>query len=125
MAWYGAVVWREGPGGQREFCFTRDEGSGLWELPGSVMERTWRESSLSPDTSPFSTARWELWEEAGLWLAWREFGDFWWTGEDQILTWIGRDSGPGPQQSAFVLTRLQDEDEMMPHPQRSWLTLQE
>ena len=111
MPWYGAVVW-SGYGGQRMYCCQRDHKRHSLELPKGGME-IWRQTSNAPDNSPFSTARWELWEEAGIWLRWRESEEFQWVSYPggSALT-----MGPDPRQSAFVVTELHggvDKDEVV------------
>ena len=50
-----------------EFCVEFDIKRKAWELPKGGVQP-------SRDTSPYATARRELWEEAGVWLQWRERG---------------------------------------------------
>ena len=119
MPWYGAVVW--GGDGQREYCCQWGCRRGCWELPKGGLELVRRASSGLPDSSPFATARWELWEEAGLWLSWRARADFRWVSQNAEPLALG----PGQQQSAFVVTKLQDGDLMVPHPNQAWLTLEQ
>ena len=92
------------------------------ELPKGAMEKVRRQTSAASDSSPFACARWELWEEVGIWLQWRESEDFQWVSQ-------GGDAlpqGPGPRQSAFVVTELQDaDDDVVVCCRRAWLTLEE
>ena len=123
MPWYGAVVW-SGHGRQRLYCCQWDHKRRCFELPKGGME-TWRQTSNAPDSSPFSTARWELWEEAGIWLRWRESEDFQWVSYPRG---IALPMGPGPRQPAFVVTELHggvDEDEVVACRRREWLTLED
>ena len=85
------------------------------------METTKRHSSGVPDSSPFATARRELWEEAGLWLEWRQRGEFHWVSRDAVPLI----QGPGPHQSAFLVTQLQEGDREVDHLRRAWMTLEE
>ena len=121
MPWYGAVVWSE-RGQQRKYCCQWDPKRrfGL-ELPKGGMEKNRRKTSGAPDSSPFATARWELWEEVGLWLQWRWSEDFHWVSQRGHALPLG----PGPQQSAFLVTKLQDKDGEADCRRREWLTLEE
>jgi len=86
---------------------------------------TWRKTSNAPDSSPFATARWELWEEAGIWLQWRQSENFQW------VSYPGGSAlplGPAPRQPAFVVTELhvgEDDDEVVDCRRRQWMTLEE
>ena len=60
--------------------------------------------------------------EVGIWLDWRESEDFQWVSKrgDALP------QGPGPRQSAFVVTKLQDaDDDVVVCRRRVWLTLEE
>ena len=77
MPWYGAVVWsvrRQ----ERKYCCQWDSKRRCLELPKGGMRKKRRQTSGFPDSSPFATARWEMWEEAGIWLGWRRIEDFQW-----------------------------------------------
>ena len=104
--WYGALLWQH-DGDDLRVCCQYDHGRRGWELPKGGQELGRRASSGVPDSSPFATARHELWEEAGVWLAWRPPGaDDWVTQSGAPLP-----GGPGPQQNAYILTELRTEDE--------------
>ena len=81
-----------------------------------------RQTSGFPDSSPFATARWEMWEEAGIWLGWRRIEEFQWMQHDGHALPLG----PAKGQSAFVVTEFQDaEDYVADCNSRHWLTLKE
>ena len=116
MPWYGAIVWAQAADGQR-VCCQRDYKRGGWEFPKGGAETRFRRSSGWPDTSYWSTARWEFWEEAGVCLGWREEGQYYWVSQQgQRLP-----RGPEHGQSAFVVTGLQEQDVIQNHPARTWL----
>ena len=121
MPWYGAVVWSV-DGQERKHCCQWGSKRRCLELPKGGMKKVRRQTSGVPDSSPFATARWELWEEAGIWLGWRRIEDF---------QWIRRGGhalplGPAAGQSAFVVTELQDaEDCVADCCSRHWLTLED
>ena len=121
MPWYGAVVWWV-DGQERKYCCQWDPKRKCLELPKGGMKKVRRQTSRVPDSSPFATARWELWEEAGIWLGWRRIEDF---------QWIQRGGhslplGPAARQSAFVVTKFQDAgDYVADCNSRQWLTLKE
>ena len=100
----------------------RDKKRGGWELPKGGAELAQpRPSTGCTDSSPFATGRGELWEEAGVWLAWREPGSYMWVSPTgSTLT-----STPAKRQSAFLCTDLRATDEMVPHDRRAWMTLEE
>ena len=86
--------------------------------------KKWRRTSNAPDTSPWTTARWETWQETGIWLGWREDKYFQWVSSRCIELPMG----PGQRQSAFVVTELHsgvDRDEVVECRRREWLTLEE
>ena len=121
MPWYGAVVW-SGNGRQRMYCCQWDHKRRCWELPKGGME-TWRKTSNAPDSSPFATARCELWEEAGIWLQWRQRKDFQWVSPEGVALLLG----PDPRQPAFVVTELhvgEGDDEVVECCRRQWMTLE-
>ena len=123
MPWYGAVVW-SGHGERRRYCCQWDHDRGGLELPKGGMEN-WRRTSHAPDISPWTTARWETWQETGIWLGWREDEDFQWVSYPRGIV---LPMGPGQRQSAFVVTELHrgvDGDEVVECRRREWLTLEE
>ena len=92
------------------------------ELPKGGMRKKRRQTSGFPDSSPFATARWELWEEAGIWLGWRRIEDFQWMRHGGHALPLG----PAEGQSAFVVTEFQDaEDCVADCCSRHWLTLED
>ena len=107
MVWFGVILWRQGEK-SLEFCVEWDCKRKDWELPkgGAQLKRP-RRSTRCIDSSAFSTARNELWEECEVWLAWREEYAFEWvTSRGCVLS-----SGPFAG-SAFVCTMLQSDDEV-------------
>ena len=120
MPWYGALLWQH-DGNDLRICCQYDHGRRGWELPKGGQEPRRRASSGVPDSSPFATARHEMWEEAGVWLAWRPPGAYdWVTQKGAPLPW-----GPGPQQDAFVVTKLRTENEQAVSTHRRWINLEE
>ena len=121
MPWYGAVVWsvrRQ----ERKYCCQWDSKRRCLELPKGGMRKKRRQTSGFPDSSPFATARWEMWEEAGIWLGWRRIEEFQWMQHDGHALPLG----PAKGQSAFVVTEFQDaEDYVADCNSRHWLTLKE
>ena len=92
------------------------------ELPKGGMRKKRRQTSGFPDSSPFATARWEMWEEAGIWLGWRRIEEFQWMQHDGHALPLG----PAKGQSAFVVTKFQDAgDYVADCNSRQWLTLKE
>ena len=121
MPWYGAVVWWV-DGQERKYCCQWDPKRKCLELPKGGMEKVRRQTSGVPDSSPFATARWELWEEAGIWLGWRRIEDFQWMRRGGHALPLG----PAAGQSAFVVTEFQDaEDFVADCCSRYWLTLED
>ena len=121
MPWYGALLWQH-DGDDLRVCCQYDHGRRGWELPKGGRELGRRASSGVPDSSPFATARHELWEEAGVWLAWRPPGSYAWVTPSGARL----PGGPGPQQNAYILTELRTEDEQAePGGMRGWLNLEE
>ena len=126
MVWMGVIL-RRRTGDKVEYCVEFDKKRTQWELPkGGKEDHHQRQSSGCVDASPFATARWELWEKAGVWLSWRWRHCYAWVtpiGEYQppklpvpiTLTWrriTGYDfstsqslSEPGPGQSFAKLGR--------------------
>ena len=124
MPWYGVVLSRKmlqgvGP---REYCVQLDPLSFKWELPTGERATEVRRSSRCPDSSPWATVRWELWELAGVWLAWRPHGEYKWF--DSSFRWLPQ--GPGPE-NAWVFVELKDEEDKIvePHKKRMWMTKEE
>ena len=121
MPWYGAVVWSV-DGQERKHCCQWDPKRRCLELPKGGMKKVRRQTSGVPDSSPFATARWELWEEAGIWLGWRRIEDFQWMRRGGHALPLG----PAAGQSAFVVTEFQDaEDFVADCCSRYWLTLED
>ena len=121
MPWYGAVVWSV-DGQERKYCCQWDSKRRCLELPKGGMKKVRRQTSGVPDSSPFATARWELWEEAGIWLGWRRIEDFQWMRRGGHALPLG----PAAGQSAFVVTEFQDaEDCVADCCSRHWLTLED
>ena len=136
-AWYGVVLWREEADGSLAVCSeyqaprrsTNPYGSArnrdAWELQlelpkGGTELVTPRESSGLLDSNPWQTARWELWEEAGVWLQWRDgsSGSGWYLKDGSSV--------PAPRfglDKAWLLTRLRDDDVVVPCESRRWLSL--
>ena len=74
------------------------------------------------DSSPFATARRELWEEAGVWIGWRPTGTYSWvTPEGGLLP-----TAPTLQQNAWLCVDLAAEDtrDVNRAPPR-WMTVEE
>ena len=118
MPWYGAVVWSV-DGQERKYCCQWDSKRRCLELPKGGMKKVRRQTSGFPDSSPFAIARWELWEEAGIWLGWRRIEDFQWMRRGGHALPLG----PAAGQSAFVVTEFQDaEDCVADCCSRHWLT---
>ena len=121
MPWYGAVVSsvREQ---ERKYCCQWDSKRKCLELPKGGMSKKSRQTSGFPDSSPFATARWEMWEEAGIWLGWRRIEEFQWMQHDGHALPLG----PAKGQSAFLVTEFLDaEDYEVDCNSRHWLTLKE
>ena len=133
--WFGVILWRRRPDGITKYCVQVDSkrSTGV-ELPkGGVRNLQSRQapphSSGCKDTSAFATARWEMWEETGIWLAWREVGTFRWVNkrghsiQEPVNFWSGT-------RSAYVVTEFQDwMDECSYHKdhlyRRRWMTSDE
>ena len=121
MPWYGAVVWSVRDQ-ERKYCCQWDSKRRCLELPKGGMKKVRRQTSGVPDSSPFAIARWELWEEAGIWLGWRRIEDFQWMRRGGHALPLG----PAAGQSAFVVTEFQDaEDCVADCCSRHWLTLED
>ena len=86
-----------------------DVKRGQWELSkgGHRSPPQQRESTGSSDRSVFATARCELWEEAGVWVAWRARGTYaWLSPKGDVLP-----DGPAPGQNAWLCIDLWPEDD--------------
>ena len=71
MVWFGVVL--HSTDCPPKYCVQFDWDRQQYELPkGGAELRRCRPSTGALDTSPFTTARWELWEEAKVWLGWRK-----------------------------------------------------
>ena len=130
MPWYGTVLrrwtdeantdwfFRPTPSLRvPEFCVEYECGDGKrkgWELP--------KGGSRGEDSGPFATARRELWEETGVWLAWRPAGTYAWVSPKGVrLT-----EGPAPQENAWLVVDLLPCDTRNSHkPPPRWMTLEE
>ena len=126
MPWFGVILWRWSHRGhgterlhwRREYCVQFDRRRRDYELPKGGAEVLAPRRIPVPtgkgtrtvevyDSSPFATARWELWEETGVWVGWRAEGTYTW-----ISTW-GRvlPGGPGADQNAWLCTELSNRDD--------------
>ena len=116
MPWYGVVLRRWSKEDRTdwsctatneyclpEFCVQYDTKRYDYELPKGGAETTRpRRSTRCIDSSPFGTARCELWEETGVWLAWRgRFAYQWVSPDGRILL-----GGPSADSSAWLCTDL-------------------
>ena len=79
MLWADVILWlpsssRAAVFGESKFvfCAVFDKKRQDWELSKGGFEPWRRKSSGCADAGLFATARWELWEEAGWWLSYRE-----------------------------------------------------
>ena len=121
MVWAGVALRRPRDDGSWEYCVQRDLKREQWELPkGGAELRTKRRSTGCTDSSLFATARGELWEEAGVWLAWRPAGTYEWLSPQGEALPLGPEEG----RSAFVCTELRPEDTLVAHSSRAWMTLE-
>ena len=59
------------------------------------------------DSSPFATARWELWEETGVWVGWRAEGTYTWISTQRRVL----PGGPCAHQNAWLCTELSNRDD--------------
>ena len=113
------IVQGNGP----EVCCVWDDKRGAehgrYELPegGAELERP--RACGYVDTSPFATARNELWEEAGIWIGWRQRADYYWV--DTKGKQLAGD--PPWTTAAFLVTTFFDRDVITPHEDRKWLEL--
>ena len=71
------------------------------------------------DRSPWDTARWELWEEAGIWLDWRDQGEFTWLERERVV------SEPSLNCNAWLVTAQKETDEEVIPQKCVWWTLKE
>jgi hypothetical protein len=118
MGWFGVVLFRQRLG-CLEFCVHFCEKREDWELPkGGAEIHSPRKSSQAFDSSYFATARWELFEECNVWLAWRKEGAFQWVSKWGALL----PSGSAPERG-FVCTMLQSDDEV--GIESTWMTLRD
>ena len=113
-----------------EFCVQFDRKRRSWELPkgGAMIVQPrrlirWqgRRELLVYDSSPFATARCELWEETLVWLAWRPRGTCTWvSAAGQVLP-----EGPSADQRAWVCTDLAPNDTYDTNLPPDWMTVRE
>ena len=121
MPWYGVVLRRWSKEDRTdwsftatneyclpEFCVQCDTKRRDYELPkGGAKTTRRRHSTRCIDSSPFGTARCELWEETGVWLAWRgRFAYQWASSHGRILP-----GGPSADSSAWLCTDLSPWDQ--------------
>ena len=139
MPWFGVILWRwsdrawcsSGP--CREYCVQFDRKRKGYELPKGGAEvlaprriavptlegtRMWEVC----DSSPFATARWELWEETGVWVGWRAEGTYTWINKQgRVLP-----AGPCAHQDAWLCTELHGtEDSYDIRRPPPWMTVAE
>ena len=96
-----------------EFCTVRvPKRREAYELPKAGAR--WH------DTSPFATARRALWEEAGVWLGWRDPGTFAWVDSEGELL-----HNAEPWISSWVLADLSWDGDMCERVSHHWLALDE
>ena len=121
MAWVGVILCQVLTG-LTTYCVEWDDKRKKWELPkGGAELRQPRDSTGSVDSSPFATARAELWEEAGIWLAWREMANFACLGQHgNLLT-----NGLEENRNGWIYTTIQENDTVIEHSNRTWMTLEE
>ena len=103
------------------YCFQLDGKRRNFELPkgGAELARP-RRSTGSIDSSPFATARAEMWEEAGIWVGWRHWTMFKCLNSRGVVLQQGLDRNT----NGWIYTRLGDNDIAIdPYPARSWMTL--
>ena len=121
MVWAGVILRRMEAGDPWEYCVQMDAKRGGWELPkGGAKKRKHCPSTVCTDTSLFATARRKLWEEAGVWVAWRPPGTYVWLSEQGDAL----PDGPAPGENVLLCTDLWPEDDEAPHhPSRAWMSL--
>ena len=122
MPWVGVILcqWVQQV---RFYCIVWDPKREHWELPkGGAELNTPRRTTNTVDSSPFATARGELWEEAGIWLGWRNWDAFAWLGKyGKLLT-----HGLRRDMCGWVYTRRCDHDIVQyDSSERVWMTLDE
>ena len=137
MPWFGVILWRWSHRDDgtpcREYCVQFDRKRRDYELPKGGAEvlaprriavptlkgtRTWEVY----DSSPFATARWELWEETGVWVGWRAEGTYTWISKTgRVLP-----AGPCAHQDAWLCTELHGtEDSYDTRRPPPWMTVAE
>ena len=140
MPWLGVILWRwnERPHGtacshwRREYCVQFDRKRNMYELPkGGAKRIKPRRIPMQTekgvqivwacDSSPFATARWELFEETGIWVGWRERGSYAWISRRGEV-WPGV---PCASQSAWLCTELRGDDTYCPDRTPMWMNLEE
>ena len=115
--WFGVILYRQHFCGL-EFCVQFDKKRNDWELPkGGAKILSPRKSTECMDSSPFATARGELFEECGVWISWRKNDAFEWMNTQGVVL------HDGPRMNAFLCTMLQPDDEV--DRQSQWMTLSE
>ena len=105
----------------RIYCFQLDGKRRIYELPkgGAALTRP-RRSTGTIDSSPFATARAEMWEEAGIWVGWRHWTMFKCLDRKGVVLQQGLDQ----DSSGWIYTTLQPNDIVTDHyPTRCWTTL--
>ena len=95
-----------------EFCVEFDIKRKAWELPKGGVQP-------SRDTSPYATARRELWEEAGVWLQWRERGTSTWASPKGDV--LGE--APSADKHAWLVTDVLPYDEIDLRRPPMWMSL--
>ena len=128
MPWFGVILWRWSHRGhgterlhwRREYCVEFDRKRKNYELPkgGAQVQgrgprhiRVPTENGMRTvrvyDSSPFATARWELWEETGVWVGWRTEGTYTWISpQGSVLP-----GGPCGHQNAWLCTEMSNNDD--------------
>ena len=121
MPWYGVVLRRWSKQDRTdwsftatneyclpEFCVQYDTKRYDYELPkGGAHTTRPRRSTGCIDSSPFGTARYELWEEAGVWLAWRGRFTYQWASSNGTIL----PGGPSAHSNAWLCTDLSPWDQ--------------
>lgn len=140
MPWLGVILWRwnERPHNtgrvhkRQEFCVQFDRKRQMFELPkgGAMTERPRRipmetENGVqivrAYDSSPFATARWELFEETGVWVGWRARGTYAWISPRGAVL----PGGPCADQSAWLYTEMRGDDLYIREREPMWMNLEE
>lgn len=102
--WYGGVIWRRSCEGRardqvvKEYRVEWDERREQWELPkGGHEEHSIRKTTRMVDKNAWQTVRWEVFEEAGLWISWRELGTYVWMADESKPAngWLVTELQPG------------------------------